>query len=74
MSDRSRRAWAITRTTYTTPRYLVVAVVDWLLLGAGFVLLRNGSAGVATVPFAVAMLVDLVMRRRIARQIGARRP
>jgi Flp pilus assembly protein TadB len=69
--SRSSKAWQVTRANYTTPRYLLLAIPEWLLLIVGLVLLVHGSVVLAVVLIVIALGVDLLLRRKIRKDLQA---
>jgi hypothetical protein len=67
--SRAAEAWRVTRGTYTTPRYLLHAVPQWLLLIAAFVTLWIGPTGLVTILVVIALVSDVILRRRVRRDL-----
>jgi hypothetical protein len=58
--------WQITRTVYTTPKYLAIEGCTLALVLAALVLLLNHMPGAALPLLLIAMPINLWLRRRVA--------
>ena len=63
--------WLITRTTYTTPKYLAIECSIWACSAAAVVLLFQHIPGVASPLVLVALAINFWLRRWVTNDLVA---